>query len=63
MAEDSVDEHLLLLDWSISECARATFCVTLSVAFPAEPMLMTAGLLMYFLASLSTGGGIVAENM
>ena len=34
-----------------------------SEVLPALPMVTTAGLRMYFLASFSTLGGIVAENM
>jgi len=37
--------------------------VTLSVAWPALPMLTVTGRRKYFFASCSTAGVIVAENM
>ncbi|KAJ0560228.1 hypothetical protein HanRHA438_Chr06g0264021 [Helianthus annuus] len=40
-----------------------TCCVMRSVAFPAVPIVTTTGFLKYFLASLSTAGGIVALNI
>mmetsp|Transcript_12437 Transcript_12437/g.18041 ORF Transcript_12437/g.18041 Transcript_12437/m.18041 type:complete len:228 (-) Transcript_12437:319-1002(-) len=46
-----------------SEARNSTFCSTRSADFPVSPTAMITGLLRNFLASLSTAGGIVAENM
>ena len=43
--------------------SMSTCCVMLSVALPALPITTVTGRRMYFLASRSTAGGIVALNM